>query len=392
MYIDPLNVLIGSNASGKSNVVDALVFISRVAAGVGIYQAIAGDIALPQIRGGTDWVCLQGYSDFSIIITADLDDCEYLYELKVGVDKSAAYVKDESLVEKGTCERRLFHTDVKNPDSVAIPVYCNTSKRGGNKKIELDRNQIVLYQIKLSSVFSKDATNTLNRFLSLLSGIFVLDPIPNHMRNYTKLSGELMTDGSNIAGVLAALPEERCKDVESVIQSYSTQIPENDIIRIWTEKVGAFKTDAMLYCQERWSEKSTLTVDARGMSDGTLRFLAIITAILTSEKSKLIVIEEVDNGLHPSRVGILLKMLQDLGKRRGVDLIVTTHNPALLDALGASMIPFVTLAYRSAGGASKLKLLEDLKQLPKLLAFGNIGTLATGGNLERALHSEEANV
>ena len=42
-------------------------------------------------------------------------------------------------------------------------------------------------------------------------------------------------------------------------------------------------------------------VDARGMSDGTLRFIAIVVALLTAAPHSLLLIEEVDNGLHPSR-------------------------------------------------------------------------------------------
>ncbi|MCA1995082.1 MAG: ATP-binding protein, partial [Coleofasciculus sp. S288] len=43
--------------------------------------------------------------------------------------------------------------------------------------------------------------------------------------------------------------------------------------------------------------------------------------------------EEVDNGLHPSRAGLLLKMLREIGEKRKIDILVTTYNPALLDAL-----------------------------------------------------------
>jgi AAA15 family ATPase/GTPase len=44
LYIDPLTIVIGTNASGKSNTLDALLFLQRVATGVGIFQAINGDV------------------------------------------------------------------------------------------------------------------------------------------------------------------------------------------------------------------------------------------------------------------------------------------------------------------------------------------------------------
>lgn len=46
LYIDSLMILIGTNSSGKSNAIDALVFLSRIANGVSIFQAIGGDINL----------------------------------------------------------------------------------------------------------------------------------------------------------------------------------------------------------------------------------------------------------------------------------------------------------------------------------------------------------
>ena len=198
------------------------------------------------------------------------------------------------------------------------------------------------------------------------------------------MAEKLSTDGSNIAGVLAALDDEKRKQIQEKLTSYLKKIPEKDIESVWTERVGKFNTDAMLYCKEAWNEGECI-VDARGMSDGTLRFLSIMVAMLTNEANKLIVVEEVDNGLHPSRARILIDMLKELGDERGLDVLITTHNPALLDAAGTSMIPFITVAHRDEKGQSQLTLLEDIKDLPKMISTGNIGELATSGKIESAL-------
>jgi AAA15 family ATPase/GTPase len=52
LYIDPLTILIGNNASGKSNTLDAFLFLNRVSSGVGIFQAIAGDLSLLHFEVG----------------------------------------------------------------------------------------------------------------------------------------------------------------------------------------------------------------------------------------------------------------------------------------------------------------------------------------------------
>jgi len=223
-----------------------------------------------------------------------------------------------------------------------------------------------------------------------LQRIFILDPIPSHMRNYSTFADKIQADGANIAGVLAALPQDRKGEVEAIVTRYLKQLPERDIQRVWTEPIGKFRTDAMLYCEERWSDNSEINiVDLRGMSDGTLRFLAIIAALLTQERHSLLVVEEVDNGLHPSRAHVLIQMLRELAEQRAIDIIVTTHNPAVLDALGSRMVPFISIVHRDiTTGASTITLLEELDLLPKLIAGGTLGHLATQGQIESALKAQ----
>lgn len=174
-------------------------------------------------------------------------------------------------------------------------------------------------------------------------------------------------------------------DVEKTLTTYLGELPERDIPKVWAEQVGKFGSDAMLYCEEQWRDGDIQTMDARGMSDGTLRFLAIAGAILTCKRGSLLVIEEVDNGLHLARSGTLVNMLRTLGTERNIDIIVTTHNSALLNALGPEMVPFISVVHRDDSGASTITLLEDIDQLPKLIAIGPLGRVVSEGRLEKAL-------
>jgi hypothetical protein len=73
---------------------------------------------------------------------------------------------------------------------------------------------------------------------------------------------------------------------------------------------------------------------------------------------------------------MLIEMLQTLGEERNIDVLVTTQNPALLDAAGPAMVPFITVANRNEKtGFSELTQLEDVTQLPKLMAAGSLGRL-----------------
>lgn len=394
LYIDPLTMIIGTNSSGKSNVLDALLFLHRVGSGVSIFEAVSGDVNLPPLRGGVEWICLKPEKQFSLEMLTDNANPrqELRYELTVHVNGTKAEVFKEELTlltygprSQTPKERMLYTTRQDESAGPAIATYFSTGGQGRGKWFDLNRSYTILSQTETMNL-RKEVLEGARHVLAQLQRIFVFDPIPSHMRDYTPFSEKLQSDGSNIAGVLAGLEATRRKEVEKTLTTYLKSLPERDIKRVWTEPVGKFKTDAMLYCEEGWAGNMAHEIDARGMSDGTLRYLAIVTALLTRESGSLLVIEEVDNGLHPSRAHILMDMLRTLGKERGIDVIVTTHNPAMLDAAGVQMIPFITVACRDEEtGVSKLVPLEDIRQLPKLMASGSLGRLSTDGRIESAL-------
>ncbi|MDO5104225.1 MAG: AAA family ATPase [Lautropia sp.] len=401
LYIDPLTVLIGANASGKSNALDALLFLNRIAQGVSLTSALQGDGTQPPMRGGIEWAAQRPGKAFGLSVVIQADEClDYEYTIEASTQANRCELLAEKLVrikyrtdklgrrasEAGRIN--LFWTDPVDegsPDSPSITACLYNEKRGSPRP--LGRSHAILYQLGGQQPRA-EIEEGISHALKALRNVFMLDPIPAHMRGYAQLSERLNTDGGNIAGVLAALPEPDKQRVEQTLTHYARELPEKDIRRVYAEAVGKFQSDAMLYCDEHWSdEEEDTTVDARGMSDGSLRFLAILTALLTRPRGSLLVIEEVDNGLHPSRAQLLLGMLQKVGADRSVDILATTHNPALLDAMDTEMVPFITVAHRDhKHGGSRLSLLEDLDELPKLLAQGRVGTLSSAGLIERSLH------
>lgn len=399
LFIDPLNVLIGTNASGKSNILDAFLFLYRLAWGKQILSSVNGDSELSAIRGGLDWIVRKGETECELQVLTDSDyaDIDYKYTIKLRrINGSRFELCDERLesIRKnprvGIKIKNLYTTQDDSSDTPSIPAYFTTETQGRGKRIDMSRSFSILSQIETMGIRVEVKVAGI-KVMNELRNIFILDPIPNHMRTFSKLSDRLQPDAANIAGVLAALPEDKKADVESILTEYVTHLPEKDILKIWSETVGLFKTDAMLYCKEQWNETESLDIDARGMSDGTLRFLAIITALLTVKEESLLIIEEIDNGLHPSRANKLVSMLQDLGKKRKVDILCTTHNPALLDAFGNSMIPFISYVHRNKKtGCSNITLLEDFDMLPKLMASGTIGELMTKGSLEQSVERSES--
>ncbi|MBE1275648.1 AAA family ATPase [Enterovibrio baiacu] len=401
LYFDPLTVLIGTNSSGKSNILDALQLLNRLTSGLMVRSALSGDHNITGIRGGLEWAFLKPSKSFRLkTVSSDRNDLdvEYHYSIEIEVFDSHPQIKYESLQrikyrknsKKNPGKIWLFKTEEADSSDPSITARLYNERKGSPR--QSGRGSSILSQLS-SQKLRKEIQEGINIVTKDLNNVFILDPIPSHMRGYSLKSETLEADASNVAGVIAAMEEEDRNNLENKITKFVKNLPEKDIERVYAETVGRFDSDAMLYCDERWADHSEIhTVDARGMSDGTLRFIAIITALLTRPQNSVLIVEEIDNGLHPSRASILVDILKEISLERNIDILITTHNPALLDAFGTEIIPFVSMAHRDPStGESKLILLEDIDSLPKLLANGKIGVLSTKGALERAVREETEN-
>lgn len=370
LFVDPLTFIIGINASGKSNLLDAFSCLSKLAQGRPTMEVVDG------IRGGKDWLIREGQTKASlaVVVAKDAKDIPFRYEVEFSKVNDRIEICRETL-KNDRNGRDLFWTNPVVMGSPTIDTRFYTAKRGHPRRLDLGRNTSVLSQIE-SLVVLKEIKEAAAVVLQSLQSIFILNPIPNNMRGYAALSTMLKEDASNIAGVLAGLEEHKKADVEQKLSKYLKNLPEHDINRVWTEIIGRFKSDAMLYCEENWTLGRSNIVDSRGMSDGTLRFLAIVTALMTMVPGSLLIVEEVDNGLHPSRAKELVNMLTELSSENKVDVLCTTHNPVLMDELGIDMLSFISYIKRDPEtGGSMIELLEEKSNIAKLMSQHSMGDL-----------------
>lgn len=375
LWVDPLTFIIGTNSAGKSNIVDALSFLASATSGTRF-----SDIT---VRGGIEGLVKRGEEYFTLELDLLIGKEEFTYTLSLDFEDKELLLREEKLVAKQNDRenKTFFETSLPPKGAKEVVVQFQKEKAGTFKAVTVSRDRSILYQLANLNLI-KEIKEKGSAVASCISSIFILDPKPEMMRSYTPKSDKLASDGSNIAGYIAGLSDEGKKDFEDKLTDYVRPLPERDIIKIWAEPIGRFKSDAMLYCAEEWTDGKKTEFDARSMSDGTLRFIAIISALLAAREGSTIVIEEVDKGLHPSRAGELVMALKDLGTKRGVDIICTTHNPVLIDALGPEMLPFISYVSRSeTTGNSEIHLLEDVPHLLKLLASYTPGDLMTKGYL-----------
>ncbi len=401
--IDSLTILIGTNASGKSNVVDAFEFLKRVIDRNNINSILnEGNEVIP-IRGGPENIVRKGEDEFSLTLLMQepnqIMECEYTVTVKP-LTKPIEFIENKSIFkreENGEMKKISLDIAAQRLSNIILEIdSINQVIKGDGNSVDFSSiSQNTLHSLGMvlqSYMENRERLSTSYKELETMATegwdeIFILNFDFRNIGSYSPVSNYLDSHGSNLAGFIASLGPDRKAQLESQLTEYLNHLPELEISKVWVETVGRLNSDAMIYCEEKWGNSGEpVILDARSMSDGTLRFLTIMTAILTRPAGSQLIIEEIDNGLHPSRAKFLVELLRDIGADRQVDVLITTHNSALLDALEPDMMPFVIVAHRDQEtGESKLTPLDELEDLPKLLASGTLGNLVTRGAIERSI-------
>lgn len=377
LFIDPITVIIGTNASGKSNIFDALKLLSALASPVDFM-----DIA-KNVRGGAEGIIRRGEQLCNLTITMEGDKSkeQLIFDVALALDEQRnVYIKDESLILNTTKKNLVLferkELDEMNKSLVSVALYTEGKPRYQNFSAKTS----VLSQIEYVNCVRRIKDSVL-AVVDNLKKIRLSNPIPERMRDFAPLSKTIAEDASDLAGYLANLDEKSQASTYEAILKYLKPLPDRDIKSIRADKIPM--TDkAMLFCTEEWTANHTQEQSALGMSDGTLRFAGIIAMLITAEDKALILLEELDKGVHPSRAKDLVKMLKEIGKQKQLDIICTTHNATFVDELGPQMIPFISYIKRNnENGCTDIHLLEENEQLARLMASKSVGDMMTNNDL-----------
>lgn len=390
LKLGPLTVLVGANASGKSNAVEALRLLSWLAQGNKLgsirYAVQEGD---QSIRGTVKDLGRRKSRAFSLsCATTHPQWNNYSITLK-RLDDEELHITKEQLT--GPDERvPLFQIVSSQETGGDVRVAYNNFARGGKKpQVTCIDQMAVLVQLESSARFEhgqKTAQRMIpevtRQYQEWLSNIVFLDPQPSTMRDYSfKTDRTLSGNGANLSGVLYNLCRESKTQLE--VLQFITALPEQDISSI--DFIETPRSEAMVKLTETFGRRRA-EYDATLLSDGTLRVLAIAAAVLSAPEGSIVVIEEIDNGVHPSRAEQLLGRLSRIARERDLRILISSHNPALLDALPDDAVPNVVFCYRGAKtGTSRLVRLTDIPDYPELIAQGAVGHLLTQGILDRVV-------
>ncbi|WP_189246813.1 AAA family ATPase [Streptosporangium pseudovulgare] len=407
-----MTTLIGRNSSGKSNALDGLEVLSRLASGADLVDALdsrRGDEG--PLRGGMEGCPPHGSDRFRLgctLVSTDrlgrgyfqvfLDvtvqvhpEPEILSETLVGISGDHRSTRNP----QDRVTHKLLRTADAQPGSGSIDATWYNGRPGRDPKASFRSTRLLTSQLPLRLPGETKAEDRVvaaaEDVLEALRGVFHLDPVPHLMRQYVpSRDTRLRRTAENLSAVIGHM-ERHDPDRFRQLVARVRDLVEHDVTGI--EIIRSQLNDVMVALREDGA-----VTPAREMSDGLLRFTAIATSLLRQgrdldlggrgaeddRRSPTLVIEELENGLHPSQASQILDLVRQATQKDASQVIFTTHSPALLSALDADDHKHVVVCSRDRStGLSHLRRLPEMDGYPSLMAQGDLGTVVTSGLLEQ---------
>ncbi len=303
-----LNLFIGANASGKSTVLDALRFMSE---GVR-HRDFRGPVYR---RGGIVHLAWKGEDAGRVSLKVNLEDGDRRY------DWSLRFFREGYDFH---VEERVDELPVDRPSTQLL-----FADRGEGWWWSGKDGRISLKQAPTACALAAaaaDATFPAREVADFVGRWGIFDPNPFlPRRDWSGLeSGGFDPYGRNLAETLFALDAPMRERIVEATRSI-VGLPE----RI---EPGESREEGRYYFVQ--SEPGLrYFVHQMGVSSGTLRVLASMTALFAGPEANLVGIEEPENNIHPAALAAFAEHVRRVSGR--MQIMVTTHSPALLDVLDA---------------------------------------------------------
>lgn len=373
---DSLNVLIGPNATGKSNLLRMLELVS-VCAGGGLGKYV-------QSWGGMGPLVWDGRAD------------RITYTVKTSPVDQWRDVDKDSLTYEFTMERlgqgssfRIGRELLGNFNPVERGERKEPFKfleRHGAHGVVFDEEEKTL--AKSETMLEDESLLSLSggplasnhfvaRFGSDLAGWSVYHDLhvnadaPIRQSVITRHEKRVEPDGQNLVSVLHTLYTGN-RDFKRLVDEAMTAAFGEDYEGLTFPPAA----EQRIQLGVRWKSLSRVQ-SASDLSDGTLRYLFLIAVLASPEPAPLIAIDEPETGLHPSMLPILAEYAVDASRRTQV--VLTTHSPQLLDAFGSEK-PVTTITKWLEGETVLEKIAGE--ELAYWLREYSLGGLFASGELE----------
>jgi predicted ATPase len=316
--LNDLNILIGANGAGKSNFIDIFRMLKAMM-NLNFDAYVVG-------HGGANDFLYNGQKN-TPFITAHFffGQNEYRFALKI-TTKETFLIREEEKYIKG--DWRIFNRF--SPESRLHEVKDEEgmkTKRG------------VAYYI-----FDAVSSWTVYHFHDTSSNS------PMRTSEIVQDNKYLRSDAANIAPFLLKLKEEHKEHYKQIIDTIRLVTPFFDDFTLEVIKRGEKETVNLA-----WQQKgSDYPMQPYQLSDGTLRFICLTTALLQPCPPSTIIIDEPELGLHPLAINILSELVQSTLKKTQV--IIATQSPAFIDNFS---IEDIIIVNRKDGASTFERLKEE---------------------------------
>lgn len=366
--LQSLNVLIGPNASGKSNFIEVLSLLS----------ALPTDLAAAIRDGGGagEWLWKGVPQSRKAEVDVDVDpgdaaDRLLRHHLSFAARGPSVEMLDEDIIEiqQGSGREEICYAFNQGRPEIHVRVETPDGPRVEKRPVQSDSpplNQSVLSQLRdplsyreLFQLFALfDSIQTFREWTFGPGGV-------RRPQSADLPAGRLLPDSRNLALVLNQIEHQAGPIFNEHLRRFFPRFK-----RMTTEVAGGA---VQFYLHE-----SGLRSPIAGprLSDGTIRFIALLATLFSPEPPKVLCVDEPELGLHPDAVMQLADLLVEATDR--MQLVVTTHSDALVSALTSQ--PDAIVACERPGAGTELRRL-DPKKLASWLDEYRLGDLWRMGEL-----------
>ena len=389
LRLGPFTVIVGANASGKSNIRDAFRFLHGIGRGYTLAEILGGKYG----EGGQrEWAGIRGAMNEILRLTPRVGPGRRNFTVQVKLDEDKAIYSICVRFRPRNPEGFRIDEEELKTDSARVYTarkstgdYLSVSFKEDERQSGYSRSQPVLTQLlrrpNRSSRYPEDSELIVHPVLERMR---FLELSPERMREPSLPGQNVLGDGGeNLATVL----EEICTDADrkEALISWLQELTPMDV------KEFEFPRDPSGRVHLRIVERSGRRIFAYSASDGTLRFLGLLAALLGANPAGVYFFEEIDNGIHPSRLHLLIALIESQTKSNGIQVITTTHSPEMLNLINDDTFKNTSVVYRDEESSDAvIRPASDLPNAKRLRKSKGLGRLHSTGWMEDMLAFAEA--
>lgn len=382
-----LNLFIGTNASGKSNFLDALRLLQGIGNGFTIGEILDGkprsatSEVWDGIRGGSTRACFVGndeHREVNVTVQGVLGKSRR-WELGLGFSPGRGRLTRERLKTSTV----IYDSDpVDNYNSSDNPVlwvrhYPGTV--GKPPELSFESARPVIGQVADQGAgFPKSQRNLATDVTALLANTQRIDPSPQVLIRYSSAHHvrRLGDRGENFAALVRTICQD--EDVKGAYLAWLQELRPDEVDDVGT--LSGAVGEPLFMLKERGED-----FPAPVLSDGTLRFAAITAAFFQPDMPGIMTIEEVENGIHASRLRLLVELLRSRSAQCDTQVFATTHSPTTLEWLDECEYRTTFLCNRDdKTGESTIRPLNEIPHFSEVVKKARLSDLFTEGWLESA--------